>query len=258
MGALRDIVKSADTSSQVEEEVKEALSILVGLAQEKSKSAEAEIKLDLQTGRTPDALSVPITRVIDSRTEYRAVTESSPSDLITDIADSLGKMFSGDAGIINGIASIAQTALAGIMGNGEGQESEARFYNVVTEYPAIVRLDFYFWGRNTKAKGIMSQVKSSFACVGYKSAVDMSKLDFNTFLSLYGPVLKTAFGDDQTKLEKMIDEAKTVYSMFADKHGISNAMKNIADTGTIVQKIIADKCTLPPLAIHVIQRDLLY
>lgn len=265
MGALRNIVSSADSSSQVEEEVKEALSILVGLAQEKANSAEDQIKLDLQTGKTTDSLSVPITKVIDSRTEYRAVTESSASDIITDIADSISKMFSGDTGIINGIASIANNALTGIMGSGEGQESEIHFYNVVTEYPAIVRMDFYFWGRNTKAQGIMSQVKSAFACVGYKSAVDMSALDFNTFLALYGPVLKAAFGDDQTKLKEMINESKEVYNMFAGQNstvqtGILNATPNIADIDTdkIVQRMIADnrKYQLPP--IHVIERDSLY
>ncbi len=234
MGALRDIVKNADSSAQVEEEVKEALAMLVELAQEKAKSAEGDIKLDLQTGKTNDDLSVPITKIIQSKKEYRALTSTS-SDIIKDIASSIGEIFSGDSGILNGISSIANTALTAIVGAGEGQESEVRLYSVVTEYPAIVRFDFYFWGRNTKAKSIMTQLKSAFACVGFKSAVDMSKLDYNTFLSLYSPILREAFGNDQQKLKEMINESKEVYNMFNEKHGIAPVK---TDTERIVQGIL--------------------
>lgn len=217
MGALRNIVKSADSSQQVADEVKEALAMLVELAEQKAISAEEKIKLDLKTGKTTDDLTVPITKVIRSQTEYRAITASSPTNLIDDIKSSIGEMFNGNAGILNGIAGIAKTALTSITGTGLGQESEVRFYNVVTEYPAIVRFDFYFWGRNIKAKAIMSQVKNAFACVAYKSAVDITKLDYNTFLSLYAPVLNAAFGSDQTKLKEMIKESKEVYNMFNGK-----------------------------------------
>lgn len=234
MGALRNIVKSADSSSQVQEEVKEALAMLVELAQEKAKSAEGEIKLDLQTGKTTDDLSVPITKVIQSKMEYRAITSNS-SDIISSITSSISEMFSGDAGILKGISGIANTALTAIVGAGEGQENEVRFYNVVTEYPAIVRFDFYFWGRNTKAKSIMTQVKSAFACVGFKSAVDVSKLDYNTFLSLYSPILRSAFGSDQQKLKEMINESKEVYNMFNEKNNLAPVK---ADTDRITQGIL--------------------
>lgn len=234
MGALRNIVKSADSSPQVEEEVKEALAMLVELAQEKAKSAEGEIKFDLQTGKTTDDLSVPITKVIQSKMEYRAITSNS-SDIISSITSSISEMFSGDAGILKGISGIANTALTAIVGAGEGQENEVRFYNVVTEYPAIVRFDFYFWGRNTKAKSIMTQVKSAFACVGFKSAVDVSKLDYNTFLSLYSPILRSAFGSDQQKLKEMINESKEVYNMFNEKNNLAPVK---ADTDRITQGIL--------------------
>lgn len=220
MGALRNIVKSVDSSSQVEEEVKEDLAVFVELADQKAKTAEEAIKFDLQTGKTTDDLSVPITKVIQSKVEYRAITAES-SNIIQDITSSISEMFTGDSGILNGISKIANTAMDAIVGAGVGEESEIRFYNVVTEYPAIVRFDFYFWGRNTRAKSIMTQVKSAFACVGYKSAVDISKLDYNTFLSLYSPILRSAFGSDQQKLKEMINESKEVYNMFNEKNNIA-------------------------------------
>ena len=145
-------------------------------------------------------------------------------------------MFSGNSDILNGISSIASTAITAITGAGEGQESETRMYSVVTEYPAIVRFDFYFWGRNTKAKAIMTQVKSAFACVGYKSAVDMSKLDYNTFLSLYAPILRAAFGSDEEKLKTMIKESKEVYEMFNAKNHVYT--DSLTDIDKIVDEIV--------------------
>ncbi|MCH5210754.1 MAG: hypothetical protein J1F01_07300 [Oscillospiraceae bacterium] len=238
MGKLNDVVTKADNSTTVGEEVKEALAVLVNLAQEKAKSAEESIKLDLKTGKTDDNLTVPITNVVQSKSEYRAITETSSGKLIEDISSSIGEMFSGDKGILRGISNLVKTTLETIIGVGEGRESETHFYSVVAEYPAIVRYDFYIWGRNTKAKAIKTQLKSAFACVGYKSAVDMSKLDYNTFLTLYSPILNAAFGNDQKKLKEMIDESKKIYNMFNSKNGIALVDAN---TDKIVQEISAGK-----------------
>ena len=240
MGALRDVVKNLDSSSQVSQEIKEALAMLVELAQEKANTAEGNIKLDLQTGKTTDDLTVPITKVMQSKNEYRAMTSTS-SDIIGDISDSIGTIFTGDKNILKGIFGIAETALKAIAGAGEGQENQTRFYSVVTEYPAIVRFDFYFWGRNTKCESIMKQIQTAFACVGYKSAVDVSKLDYNTFLALYAPILKKAFGDNEEKLKDMIKESKEVYDMFKvnaapvniDASRIANAIMDDSVKGVI-------------------------
>lgn len=213
MSVLRDAVKDLDSSEQVSKEVKEALAMLVELSQEKANTAEGLIKLDLQTGKTTDDLTVPITKVMQSRSEYRAMTSTS-SDIIGEISKSIGQIFSGNGKILEGISGIAETALKAIAGAGQGQESETRYYSVVTEYPAIVRFDFYFWGRNTTCESIMKKIETAFACVGYKSAVDISQLDYNTFLALYAPILKKAFGDDESKLKDMIKESKEVYDMF--------------------------------------------
>lgn len=108
MGVLRSIVKSADNSSQVEEEVKEALAMLVELAQEKAVSAEEKIKLDLQTGKTTDDLSVPITKVIQSKTEYRALTSTSSSDLVESISSSISVK-------IQQLSAVAAVKVSGVL-----------------------------------------------------------------------------------------------------------------------------------------------
>lgn len=86
-------------------------------------------------------------------------------------------------------------------------------YIVVSEYPAIVRYDFAFWNRTIEAKGIMEKMENALACVAVKSAVDISKLAFNDFLALYGPILKKAFGENKQEIKNLLKKSKEIYSM---------------------------------------------
>lgn len=110
-------------------------------------------------------------------------------------------------------------------------------YVVVSEYPAIVRYDFAFWNRTIESKGIMEKIENSLACVAVKSAVDISKIAFNDFLSLYGPILKKAFGDDEQEIKALLNEAaKEIYSMLQGHSNIANAI-NIDKSLEYVKRI---------------------
>jgi|APMI01.1.fsa_nt_gi hypothetical protein len=217
MGQVRDIVKLADNSPNVADDIKETLVLLMNLAKAKGNAYDEIIMQDLMAGKMGDTLTIAITKVIYHKTEWRALTKNGTSKIIDNVKKSMKDLFSGDGNILNGIAGIIDTALTAIIGAGEGQESEVRSYSVVTEYPAIVRYDFAFWGRNISAQSIKEHMENVFTCVAYKSSVDVSKLAFNDFLALYGPVLKTAFGDDQEKIKQMIKEAREVYALFGGK-----------------------------------------
>jgi hypothetical protein len=214
MGQVRDIVNIANNTPAVTAEVKETLGLLMSLAEAKGNAYEEKINGDLKSGKMGDDLTVSITKIIKSHTEYRAVTKSGTTKIVDDVKTSLGSLFSGDGKILDGISGIINTSLTAIMGTGEGQESEVTSYSVVAEYPAIVRFDFAFWGRNIRAQSIKDHMENVFTCVAFKSAVDVSKLAFNDFLALYGPILKAAYSDDPTKLKEMIEQAKDIYSLF--------------------------------------------
>ena len=213
MGFIRDIVKTADQSDVIAAEVKEALSILMTLAESKSSVFKTEIESDLLTGRASDTLTVPITKVLQSKNEYRGITVTS-TDVIGEISKSLQTLFVGDAQLLEGITKIVDSAITLLMGAGKGEETEIRIYTVVAEYPAIVRYDFAFWCRNIEADNIFSQMQNALSCVAYKSAVDVTKLDFNTFLAIYQPILVVAYGEDPKKLEEMITQAENIYKRF--------------------------------------------
>lgn len=217
MGFVRDIVNQADNSDKVAAEVKESLSILMSLAEAKGNFFEENIKADLISGKmsdTPDNLTVPITKVLQKSFECRAITATGTKNIIEEIKKSMKLLFSGDPKILDGISGLIDTALTAIMGAGKGEETLIKSYSVVVENCSIVRYDFAFWGRNIESQSIKDYMENVFTCVAYKSAVDVPKLDFNTFLSLYGSIVVQSYGNDKIKIIELLQEAKKVYELF--------------------------------------------
>lgn len=218
MSVLRDLILKVDSTEKAEAEVKEALGLLIKLAEAKAAQFKGQIENSLTTGKMGDTLEVAITKVIEKKIEYRGLVENDMAGLGGKIASLLKPMFSGTGDqvtkIIDGVAGIVDDGMRAIMGAGQGNESDVETYAVTTEYPALVRFDFAFWGRNIAAESVRKHVESAFACVAYKSAVDIAKLDFNTFLGVYAPVLRRAFGADAATLKEMIKEARDIYDEF--------------------------------------------
>lgn len=218
MSTLRKVIASVDNSDAKAAEIRENLKILMELAESKAQIFEDEIKLDLKTGKTTDDLTVPITKVVKTSIQYRATSSGKASDVLGEVSSSINDMISDHSagGIVTGISKIATTALNTIMGIGEGEEQVVKLYSVVADYPAIVRFDFAFWSRKIAAESMKKYCETALACVAYKSAVDITKLAFNDFLALYGPILNEGFGSDPSKMKEMIIQSKEIYKMYTD------------------------------------------
>ena len=205
MAKLRQIINGVDPSTEKEEIVKEALSILINLAEEKVKGFIEEIKTDLLDGKLQDnSLKVPVTRVISQYEEYRAyVSENGDENyLLNNIIEGVNNIFSSSKDISGGISKILNSAFTAIMGAAEGEEQTKKIYFVVSEYPAIVRYDFALWNRTISSKGIfehecLNPVTS--ACLLFWLEDMYSKfptLSFNLFPSIW---FTTSFGFDLNK-----------------------------------------------------------
>ena len=217
MSLIRNAINSCDVSKETEQIIREQLETLAQLADAQNEIDCKAIEQSLMSGKVNDDLKIPITKVIGQYKETRVVTKEGPNDIIDKISESIKSFFNPSAeSILIGIAGILGTALNALMGTGEGMEAKKSQYMVVVEYPAIIRFDFAMWVRNTRASGLMSHCKNAISVVAYKSAVDISKLDFATFLAIYAPVLNKAFGSDQMQIRKFIEESKEVYGMLAD------------------------------------------
>lgn len=215
MGKLKEMINGVDQSKETEKEIGEQLKVLASLGETKVQIFRSEIEASLKDGKTVDDLKVPITKVLGSYEEYRAYTKREQEDLLKDVSESIQIMFSGNKNdITNGIASLLTKGLSIILGAGSGEEMMRKEYYIVVEYPAIIRYDVAMWTRNITVKSVQDRANNILACVAYKSAVDVTKLDFNTFLGCYASVLREAFGDKKADIKNMIREAGEVFGMF--------------------------------------------
>ena len=214
MGKLREMISSVDQSKETEKEIGEQLKILTSLGESKVTIFRGEIEASLKDGKTTDDLKVPITKVLGPYEEYRAYTKRSQEDLAKDVISSFKTMFNGGTQIADGIGSLISKSLSVLLGAGSGEELMKKEYFVIVEYPAIIRYDVAMWKRNITVKSLQERAENIIACVAYKSAVDVTKLDFNTVLGCYANVLQESFGSDKDNIKKMIQESAEVYGLF--------------------------------------------
>lgn len=228
MGQLSEILKTST------DEVEEQLSMLSSLATAKLDLFKTEIETSLKTGKLTDDLTVAVTKIIKKHEEYRVYT-GDESSLPSQIGEAVKEIIGGDT--IDGVTKIAESVVTVLLGAQEGEEVMEKDYIVTVEYPAIVRIDMAFWSWKVKSEKLKEKAKSIICCVVYKSSVDVSKLDFNAFLSVYAPTLRAECIDentnmikDENKLVKLLNEAKVVYALLS-----SDPKEDLPDNGTVMK-----------------------
>lgn len=220
MGVMKKVISDLDSSKEAAQEVMEALKTLMELANMHMESYYDKLMADLKEGKMDvhgkEQLKVPITFTTREYKEVRVITTQSASEILEKVAESITEMVDDKSAtsIISGIASIATDALNTILGAGKGMEQNVECYAVTVDYPAIVRYDFSFWGRNIEAEGIRKYCQSAVACVAVKSAVDCKALAFNDFLAVAAPVFARGFAENPDQMMAAIAKAKEIYNMY--------------------------------------------
>ncbi len=221
MGVLSDAVKSIDQSEKNFEEIQESLNLLVQLAESKANAYEQQIKDDLFRGKIlgkkegTDTLFFPISTIKDYRKQYRCITENTVNTKILDtIATSITDMIDDPSGkgIVTGVAQIINTALEPILGVAKGQEQYCSATTTFIEGTGlgvnIVRFDCIIWARSIQSESIRKKVQTALSCVAFKSVVDVEKLKFDDFRSVYAPILEAS--DEKDPLAA-IQKARDIY-----------------------------------------------
>lgn len=224
MSKISEKVKSLDVKNQMEAVLKEQLDTLVSLTNHMTEQAENSIRESLRQGAATGGYEVPVTYVIQHTSEERAIASETRSDIIKKLGEGISHFFNpGKQEILNGVVSIVSDTIDALLGAGEGMEASQRVYLVAEEYPSLVRMDFQLWVRNTRAVGLSTLCKSALSVVGFKSAVDVKKLDFATFSAIYSPLLAKAYGSDIKGLEEALAKAEELYKRLGGKLDSANA-----------------------------------
>ncbi len=216
MERLRDIMRQADNTNVPTAEVKEALNLLYELALEKAKTFEREIDDSLKIDSSGESPTFPVSMKLASRYIMRNTTEQKINEgIIPKIMEILVTIINGaEENIISGIAKLINMGLSTVTkAAAVGEAIPLQEFYIVREGSEIIRIDLIYWCRSITAPAIMKYGEKTIVCTVVKSGVDLSKIDYNAFLSSYSAQLvRCAFSNEE--LQEEIAEISKIYSVF--------------------------------------------
>jgi DNA mismatch repair ATPase MutL len=225
MGAIRSVINSFDGSEELAQTQKELITTLANLAETKAQLFETQVRQNLLEAGTKGNQTIPISTIITSTTETHAYTQES-AKLIPDAVQSSLTNFvpGGNQDIVKGVGGLISTAVTAFFGEASAGNNTLEKYYIIAEGLSIVRVDLHAWSMDIAAESIKSKLEKVSAFVAVKSAVDVSKVDYNTFLNVYQEQLTTA-GIESKVLAEALDEAHKIYQRF---HGLSSGKQTHA------------------------------
>ncbi|MBK1686668.1 hypothetical protein [Rubrivivax gelatinosus] len=214
MGAIRKLIDDFDSSKEQGQMQRELVENLARLAESKAEFFELQISTNLRTAGSPDNQTVPVEAVLNSETYTHAIASDSVSKIGDSVSSALKSFCSGGKDeILTGVGNLITDALTVFLGSGGASTGTKKQYYVLTEGWSVVRVDLMAWYLEVQAQSIRSTMQKASAFVVVKSAVDLSKIRFNTFLNIYrGQLASMKLKDDQ--INTALDEARTIYDRF--------------------------------------------
>lgn len=231
MAPIRTAVQEFTGNDELANTQKELVSTLAALAESKADHYEAEVtKLLLEAG-TAGNWTIPITTVLKTSKHTHAYTTDSAKDINDKVQDALKSFVAGGKKhIVNGVGTLVTGAITAFLGEASASTGEMSEYYVMTEGLSIVRVDVYGWYLNVEAATIKQNIERVSAFVAFKSAVDVSKLDYNTFLNLYQDQL---FISEAATAEQVADEMEDLYTIFEKFKGLQVETQSIKTNGVV-------------------------
>ncbi|MES1241797.1 MAG: hypothetical protein ABUT39_09285 [Acidobacteriota bacterium] len=212
MGA---ILKKFDESDNLTNEAKELVSTLAALSESKAAHFVDSISRDLLEAGTAGNWTVPITMVLKTTKHTHAYTSEDSSRIGDTVNGALRSFVTGTKdSVLNGVGSLVSEAVTIFLGNASADTGEMREYYVMTEGLSIVRVDVAGWYLNVKAQALTAKMQKVSAFVAFKSAVDLTRLDFNTFLNLYQTQLTAPVGGLTDDIIAELDNVDKIFERF--------------------------------------------
>lgn len=191
MGVIRSVIKEEDRAKEEMAEASAHLDALSELAQSKADLFEEKIRTRIVNAGQGSDRTVPISQILAFKKETHAYLSQGEDYITKAVGDSIkGFVDGGSDNVVKGITKLLSTVVGAIFGSSSGGEDTRDEYYIVNEGIALVRLDFMGWKRHVTGKSLTKSVTQVSAFTLSKSVVDMSKLDFGTFMAKYQTILK--------------------------------------------------------------------
>jgi hypothetical protein len=220
MGAISSIIKSLDSSDQLQAAQIEALTNLEKLAESRADYFKLQLKTDWASAGTVDNKTLPIEAVLEMRSQTHAYSQQSVQQVGKTVEDTITAFCSGQKDeIIKGVGGLITSALTVFLGEATGDEQTDDWYYIMTEGVSVVRVDLHAWKMGVTAQSLISKIEMASAFVYARSTVDLSQVKFNTFLNLYSRQLSDMKLPDQN-ITTELEAAQNIYDRFHGKLGL--------------------------------------
>ncbi|GFM56071.1 hypothetical protein PSCICF_22490 [Pseudomonas cichorii] len=194
MGQMKEILESF--TGDAAEEARQHINTLFQLGTVQGQLFENQIKSSLRTAGLAgaDNQSIPISSIISQHSEVHAHTSTATDDHIIETIQGSLKNFvaGGSENVITGISALLQDALKTFFGESFADSKLQDDYLVMADGAALVRIDYRMWYYTVHAQSLQKSIERIVVMTAVKSAVDVVKIDLNTFICLYQEKLNKA------------------------------------------------------------------
>jgi hypothetical protein len=221
MTFVRNIIKEFDGTDETVKLQRELIETLEGMATAKGEMFKLQIQEDLMTAGTGSNFTIPIESITNAKFFVRAYA-SENTDQITAAAEEIIRDFvrGGEDGVIKGIAGLVGSLLDVFLGRASASSGSTEEYYIMTRGLSIVRLDLKAWYQNVEAQSVYQKMQRVCCFVGVRSAVDLSKLGFSTFISLYEEQLSST-KMTPAEIKKAVQDAREIFDAYYKTGGTS-------------------------------------
>ena len=221
MTFVRDIIKEFDGTDETIKLQRELIEALEGMATAKGEIFKLQIQEDLMNAGTGSNFTIPIESITNAKFYVRAYA-SENTDQITTAATEIITDFvrGGDANVIKGIAGLVGSLLDVFLGRASASSGTTEEYYVMTRGLSIVRLDMKAWYQNVAAQSVYQKMQRVCCFVGVRSAVDLSKLGFSTFIALYEDQLSST-KMTPAEIKKAVQDVREIFDAYNKTGGIN-------------------------------------
>lgn len=215
MGSIRKAVTDFSGEQELKNTQKELVSTLAALAESRADHYVAEITRELLEAGTAGNWTIPIKAVLKTTKHTHAYSSTSADNISGSVNTALQSFVTGGKqSIVSGVGNLISSAITAFLGEASASTGDMQEYYVMTEGLSIVRIDVYGWYLNVQAEAIQRQMERVSAFVGFKSAVDIAKLDYNSFLNLYQDQMTLSASPTSEEIAKELDNVYKIFEKF--------------------------------------------
>lgn len=213
MPLINEVIQAYRGDTPEDEVIKEYFEVLAELAEVQNKLNCNIIENNVRIfNKEYDNLSIPIQRALDIYNQTHVLKKLDISNLSAKVHKYVEEFINpSEKDIIRGVTERIVECLNQPMNEIRNEERNSYQSIVFIENGALLRVTFIIYLRKPHAKILKGHYESVISVVAYKMLVDLERLDFREFQTLYEKVLAYSIGDNSEKIAKRIKEAEERY-----------------------------------------------